>query len=181
MRCSLSILARVFLAVVRAQINTPTVACPLLGQQYPPPVKISKEPAFQALTKSLDAQIDDSLKAFPFNETSFAVSIFSTSDSGLAYEYYHADAFLSKQNTSYGTTSIHADSIFRLGSVSKLLTMYTWLITDGDRKFYEPLANYIPQLQNVKSSWNSLTPDWSDIYIGDLAGQMGGVARDCKY
>ena len=53
-----------------------------------------------------------------------------------------------------------------------------FLIEDGDRHFNDPIAEHVPALLQAGSDWNLITPEWKDITIGDLAGQMAGLARD---
>ena len=154
-------------------------ACPLLGQQYPPPKQLSTEPKFQAATAHIDATLNAAIKSTPYKDSTFSIGFFSTSEDDLVYQYHHTGAAV--QNSSYGTTNVDADSVYRIGSISKLLTVYLWLIHQGESGFNTPIAEILPQLQQYsKDSWNSITPDWSDITIGDLAGQMGGLSRDCE-
>jgi CubicO group peptidase (beta-lactamase class C family) len=58
--------------------------------------------------------------------------------------------------------------------------MYTFLINAGDRKFNDPISEYVPALANYASQSSGLTPLWDEITIGDLAGQMAGLSRDCE-
>lgn len=97
----------------------------------------------------------------------------------MLYQYHHTDALLA--SSTQGTNKLDADSIYRIGSISKLFTMYMMLISDGDRHFNDPIAEHIPALQKDGSNWNPITPDWNEITIGDLAGQMGGLLRDYGY
>ena len=54
------------------------------------------------------------------------------------------------------------------------------LINEGDRKFNDPITDYLPELSTYAAqSPNPVTPDFESITIGDLAGQMGGLVRDC--
>lgn len=155
-------------------------ACPLLGQQYPPPVQLSQEPKFQAVTKAFEAQLDTSLDKFPFKQTTFSIGMFSASEDNV-WQYHHAGASLSRQINSSCAPTVDGNSIYRIASISKLFTVYLWLITEGDGLFSHSIADYIPELLDVQADWNSLTPSWNNITIGDLAGQMGGLARDCGF
>ncbi|KAK3695993.1 hypothetical protein LTR37_018211 [Vermiconidia calcicola] len=174
----LAIVLSLYLGSTTAQNGrTKLQACPLLGQQYPPPVQLTAEPKFQAAAKSLNAVLDKSVKQSPYNETSFSVGMFSTDDDQLIYQYHYTSAAV--RNSSTGTKAVDADSIYRIGSISKLLTVYMFLISEGDRKWDVPIVEYLPQLREFsEQSWNPMTPDWQDITLGDLAGQMAGLARD---
>lgn len=155
-------------------------ACPLLGQPYPPPKSIASEPRWAKAAKSLDATLDQKVATAPYKGTTFSVGIFSASDDEAFYQYHHTSAAVA--NSTYGTNKVDGDSIYRIGSISKLLTVYMFLISEGDLKWSDPVAKHLPQLLKYKSeSWNDITPDWNSITVGDLAGQMAGLARDCKY
>lgn len=151
-------------------------ACPLLGQQYPSPTHLANNSDFLAATKAIQNALISNSAAYMLNETSLSIGMFSPSEAGLLYQYHHTDALLA--NSSQGARKVDADSIYRIGSISKLLTMYMFLVSDGDRHFNDPIAEHVPALLKAGSSWNPITPEWNDITIGDLAGQMAGLARD---
>ena len=154
-------------------------ACPLLGQQYPPPVQVSKESEFQSAIKTLESELSKSVDKFPFKDTTFSIGMFSVEEDNLG-QYHHAGASLSKGNNSI-TPTVDGDSVYQKGSISKLFTVYLWLINQGDGLFSHSIAEYLPELLEGQASWNSLTPIWEEITIGDVAGQMAGLARDCTY
>lgn len=151
-------------------------ACPLLGQQYPAPTQLSSSSQFKAATAQIDSAIRRNARSYSINETSLSIGMFSVSEPGLLYQYHHTDALLA--NSSHGTRRVDADSIYRIGSISKLFTMYMFLIQNGDRHFNDPIAEHVPALLGAGPAWNPVTPQWNDITIGELAGQMGGLARD---
>ena len=162
-------------SVVKAELRT----CALLGQQYPPPTAISAEPDFQSMTKSIEAMLESSIRGLPYNETTFSIGMFSTSEEDIAWQYHHATKLLSRSE--HGAQTVDANSIYRIGSISKLLTMYLFLISEGDHRLSDPVTKYIPELQNAgHGRSDELIPNWSQITIGDLAGQMAGLARDCR-
>ena len=178
---------RPFLAVALLYLGVTTAfktrsniqACPLLGQEYPPPVQLTAEPKFQAVTKDLNAKLDQQVKqSSSYEDTAFSVGMFSTSDDGLIYQYHHTSPAVA--NSTYGTRKVDANSIYRIGSISKLLTVYTMLVHVGDKHFSDPVADHLPELLKYSADLsNSETPLWSDITLGDLAGQMAGFTRDC--
>lgn len=50
-------------------------ACPLLGQQYPPPVELSSNSEFQAVTKKLESGLIANAKSFGLNVTSLSIGM----------------------------------------------------------------------------------------------------------
>lgn len=134
-------------------------ACPLLGKQYPPPKALSSEPKWQAATKRLDATLNGLIKKAPYKDTTFSVGIFSAFDDGLSYQYHNTGPSVS--NSSYGVNKVDANSIYRIGSISKLLSIYLFLLCEGDTKWSDPVSKHLPELLKYKAdSWNELMPDW---------------------
>lgn len=77
------------------------------------------------------------------------------------------------------------NTIYRVGSVSKLLTVYTYLAAVGDVSFNEPVTMYIPELAAyAKQNASALNAgdinlvDWNDVTVGSLASHLAGIARD---
>ena len=108
--------------------------------------------------------------------------MFSISENDLIYQRHYTDPCVN--NSEAGTQKVNADSIYRLGSISKLLAVYLWLIREGDQRFNDPVTKYIPALAaaaaSTPASPNGITPNWNELTIGQLASHMGGIARDCK-
>jgi CubicO group peptidase (beta-lactamase class C family) len=78
---------------------------------------------------------------------------------------------------------VDSNSIYRLASITKLLTAYVFLIREGFARFEDPITRYIPELmvngENLTAA-NGLLPDWNDINLGDLISHTAGIAEDCK-
>lgn len=170
-------------------LRTTTKVCPLLGPAFPAPTGLSTNEKFQAATKLFDVALDTSLKTdissngpSGFNTTTFSIGMFSTSEEGLIYQRHYTDP--SVRDSKVGVHEVNADSIYRLGSIGKLLTVYLFLIHEGDEHFNDPVTKYIPQLATAAASnhtsRNGVTPNWNEITIGQLASQMSGLARDCE-
>lgn len=108
-----------------------------------------------------------------------AVQIFSLDNAAPLFEYYHDGTTLSNYS---GIRKVDGDSIFRIGSISKLVTVYMILVELGDRYWDTCATEVIPELRN-RTMWKENPVDyvkWEDITLGALAGQVAGVTRDCK-
>ena len=79
--------------------------------------------------------------------------------------------------------TIVGDSIFRIGSVSKLVSVYMLLVEIGDKYWDIAITDIIPELRNrTNSSANPIDfVRWADITLGALAGQVAGLPRDCTF
>lgn len=156
--------------------------CPILGQQFPLPTNLSCAPAFLNATHSLTHEIDGLLDSHGFNTSTFSIGMFSTEDaSDLVYEYHHTHSSVAKSK--FGTKAADADSIYRVGSVSKLFTVYLFLLTVGEKGLNVPIAEYLPELRNVgvsEEDVDAVLPKWEEITVGELMSQLGGLTRDCK-
>ena len=157
------------------------VPLPLTGADLPAPKHLSKSSTFMAAITQLEEAIEQAMNASSTGQkfasnASFAVDVFSI---------YEDQPYLKKfysgfQNASEGTSSIDDDTIFRLGSISKLYTIYLSLIADGESHWNNPITNYIPELaayMNLHSSGQT-TWNFTAMTLGDLAGQTSGLPRD---
>lgn len=162
--------------------------CPLNGPVYSAPSGLSSNAKFQSVAKAFGAELNASLKsgsfdgspAGPYNQTSFSIGMFITSEDELVYSYHYTDP--SVQNGQSGTNSVDSDSVYRIGSISKAITVLIFLVQAGDKYFNNPISEFIPELSQANiSSINGQLPDWSSITIGQLASHMAGLSRDCEY
>lgn len=170
------LLAILVLAVSAAN---PTI-CPILGQQWPTPKNLAREATFQAVAKNLTATLQGLQNTTGFNTTSYSVVVFSGSEDGLAFEYHHTDRTI-RESTS-GTKIVTADTVYRLASVSKVMTLYMFLAQVGEGPLSDPVAKWIPELlvPTDADGLDVVRPDWKHMTLGDLAGQLSGLPRDCE-
>ncbi|KAI8623634.1 putative secreted beta-lactamase [Xylariaceae sp. FL1651] len=151
--------------------------CPLQGQQFPAPTGLPSEALFHNATKSIEHIIRGNLTLAPYNDTTFSLGMFSTTHDELIYQFHHTDAAVATSGN--GTNEVDADSIYRIASITKILTIYQWLIKDGDRRFNDPISDFIPQLTQFEKKQDYYpAPSWSEITVNDLAMYLAGVARD---
>jgi hypothetical protein len=175
------------LAVASAEITS--APCPVLGPSFPKPSTLSIDKAFQAGVKAFGTAMEQSLRngstlidvPIPFNTTTFSIGMFSTFEEGLLHEYHYTGPDVIQ--SSEGVHKVDSNSIYRLASITKLLTAYVFLIREGFARFEDPITRYIPELmvngENLTAA-NGLLPDWNDINLGDLISHTAGIAEDCK-
>jgi hypothetical protein len=176
------------LVALPAQLTVAFKQCPYLGADFPAPTTLGNSTVFQKAIANLTTALNSGIQAGQFNSntTSFAINIFSTTSNTSLYQYHHTAPPALLTN---GTKSVNADSIFRIGSVSKLFSVYLFLIEAGDVHFHEPITKFVPELAAVAKTQNTTIAtenaadvfDWEDITIGNIASQLGGLPRDCKF
>lgn len=169
------------LAVLPQQANTQETPCPLLGAIFPPVQHPLKSGDFSDTIAQLSATFNNldrngTLEGF---NTTFYVQAFSASDTLFQHGYVPSSmkGFLT-------SGSLNEDTVFRVGSVSKLLTVYTLLAEVGIKHMNDPVTKWVPELALAARN-NKGDPtrkvQWDEVTIGQLAGHMAGISRNCEY
>ena len=141
--------------------------CPILGPAYPE-INPGSSAVFGAAKAALEDEITRALAGGQLDKgTYFGVQVFSRNSDKTLYEKY------------YGP-SVGPDTLYRIASISKVVSVYTTLSELGDRYWNEPVTKYIPELAKLKVQNPVDDIDWSEVTLGALASHMGGIARDCK-
>lgn len=166
--------------------------CPPLGPVFPKPSSqtLTSSPAIQAAIANLTATFtardaDNSTGAY---STSYSIEVWSASDPDNTpiFSWHHTAPNLTASrnyNSTVGVRTVDKDTVYRLGSLTKIFTIYTWLVQDGDTRWNEPITNYVPELAAVadKAKEDPVgNVDWGEVTIGALASQLAGVVRDCE-
>jgi hypothetical protein len=166
-----------------------TSSCPLLGPDFPAPVAPSKSQAVIDASKLMVTALQRALTnttvfgSLDPNSTTFSVQLFSLYEPEPLFTYHYGAPALA--NPKYGAAIPDSNSIYRIGSISKLLTIYTYLVAAGDASWSHPITDYVPELaQYAETNADTLETDdidkvnWSQITVGALASQLGGIGRD---
>lgn len=79
-------------------------------------------------------------------------------------------------------TSRTDETVYRVGSISKLLFLYTFLVEVGHAHWHRPITDFVPELAEAAESCSAesdpLTcPDWHEITLGALASHLAGLGR----
>ncbi|KAI8939052.1 hypothetical protein NX059_004890 [Plenodomus lindquistii] len=165
-----------------------TPNCPLLGPEFPPPQRLAEHPIWRNALANITAILDfmDSNNIPGAGNFSYSMQVFSTNPGKpILWERHQTAKNLPTDNV--GVTKVDGDTVYRLGSVSKVLAVLAFLAEVGDRYWNVPVTEVIPEL--AKYSGQSLLPSfdrlrktaWDDVTIGSLAAQVSGLQRDCKY
>lgn len=164
--------------------------CPYLGPDFPKPTYLTHsgtlQRAFTNLTSSLSRATNTGKTSYGTlnaSTNSFSLQVFSVQDPVALFQSHHTATNLASLNSS-GVEVVDANTVYRIGSLTKLLTIYTFLVQVGDQHFSQPVTNYVPELANVMTNvpgdvLNDVV--WSDITLGDLASHLGGIGRDSKF
>ncbi|TGJ75602.1 hypothetical protein E0Z10_g10973 [Xylaria hypoxylon] len=154
--------------------------CPFPGAAFPKPTNLAASPTIQAALKSLTAtfQTFDTTQSNNPDGTSWSLQVFSASADQPVWEHYHTAKNLLDQSSSF---AVGPDTVYRLGSLTKIFTIMTFIAEAGDTRWNDPITKYIPELQLLAARAQSdpvMNVDWSSVTLGALASHMAGIMRD---
>ncbi|KAF5642049.1 beta-lactamase-like 1 [Fusarium sp. NRRL 52700] len=166
------------LAAFPQQANAQETPCPLLGAIFPPVQHPLQSSAFSDTVTGLNATFNelDRNGTLEGLNTTFYIQAFSASDTLFQHGYVPPSmkGFLT-------SGSLNEDTVFRVGSVSKLLTVYTLLAEVGMKRMDDPVTKWVPELA-LAARKNKGDPtrkvQWDEVTIGQLSGHMAGISRN---
>ncbi|KAK5675107.1 hypothetical protein LTS10_012181 [Elasticomyces elasticus] len=160
--------------------------CPLLGPVFEAPDSLCEATIFQSALKNLTATLDYAGRSgvtpfgkIPSEATSFTVGIFDAESTLFSHQYSSA----ALKNGTAGVKTVTEDSVFRIGSGSKLITVYLFLVEVGAQYWSHPITDFLPILaeaaQNCSATGNPVDCiDWEHVTLGSLASHVSGIPRD---
>jgi hypothetical protein len=174
-------------AGISTALQTTTQNCPLLGPAFPVPSKLSQSPLIANAGKQFSDSITQYAKSsndtigttIDLDSITFSVNVFSATENSSLFEYHNTAP--SVANSSSGVHKVDSDSIYRVGSISKLFTVMNFLVAADDSYFAQPVTKYVPEL--AEASKNLTSTDyidgihWDEVTLGELASHLGGVGR----
>ncbi|KAI0391753.1 beta-lactamase/transpeptidase-like protein [Xylariaceae sp. FL0594] len=161
--------------------------CPLYGLGYPKPVNLLSYSGINTAASALDSvfgQYIDNANNTGSDRFSYSVEVFAADEERPLWSHYWTAKNLATMNTT-GVRMIDGNTVYRMGSLTKIFTMLTFLAEVGDSLWNEPIAKFIPEIaamveEGADVSHSLTTPDWGSITIGSLASQISGLMRDCS-
>lgn len=162
----------------------------LPGPSYPAPRVISSNSSWVAaswknVTTTLDQTLNGGgmgkLASSLLENTTFSMGMFSLHDEGARSLQYHHTA-LATLNGTVGAKSVDADTIYRIASISKLITTYAGMIVLNENDWNIPLSEIFSGFKEVVEKtaprFDAVQNiQWDKITIGDVAAQIGGIPR----
>ena len=161
----------------------------LLGPVFLAPNMLQPSESFSSTTSQLSSQLKTILASgsspfgnFTPDASSVSISIVGASRESPLFNFHSTSSFLNL--TAGSTTNVTGNSVFRIGSISKLFTVYAFLLNGGLAHWDRPITDFVPELRkDVKSHGNGSNVDhvkWEEVTLGSLASFMSGIGRDCK-
>jgi CubicO group peptidase (beta-lactamase class C family) len=171
-----------YLALAAKAIKAGT-QCDLAGPGFPAPSGLSSSETLVEAIAAFENLLDDGLRA---NDTAWTVALFSSKEKKTLYEQYYTPSI------DVGVAAVSEHSIFRIASISKVFSVWSFLIEVGDERFSDPITKYVPELLELGNSTSSNNCSsrvvyddidhvkWEEITLGQLASHAAGIPRDRK-
>ncbi|KAI1463017.1 beta-lactamase/transpeptidase-like protein [Daldinia caldariorum] len=157
-------------------ITAASPICPIDGPAFPKPLRPSQNEAIKAAVATLkDVFANITEKAHDY---SLSVQVFSSNEPEPLFSLSHTAPKLASQNST-GVKTVDENTVFRLGSLTKIYTIYSFLINAGDKLWNEPVTKYVPELQALANRSDPVSyVAWDEITLGGLATQLTGIPRE---
>lgn len=166
--------------------------CPLLGPTYPPFKLDTSDPIIVDSLKNLTQSFDELMRTgigengpITKNTTTLSMALFSANngnaeDEPFFWQYHYIAPEYKK--IIRRSQSVTKDSIYRIGGLTEVFTVWSLLLTVGDKIFNDPVTKYLPELANGLSTATSIShTKWDEITVGQIASHMAGIARNCGF
>ena len=165
-------------AVVVSSLCAPALAaskpCLPLGAVLPAPKSPSKHDAVKRAAAGLTQGLDE-ITSSTLDTSALSIGVKSLHESKQLFSYHFTPPTIGE----YGTDKIDADTVYRVGSVSKMMPALAAL-QSSKIDMDESVLKYIPELRNATGEGIGAT-QWEDISVRSLANHLAGLATDCKY
>ncbi|KAK2737703.1 hypothetical protein FQN57_007451 [Myotisia sp. PD_48] len=156
--------------------------CVLPAAAFPPPTNLGSSVTFKKELQTFTEEFRKTLEGpLDGKTTSFSINLFSTSDKDTPfYDFHHLATEFDGLIPDGG---LNGDTVYRAGSISKVATVYAFLVEAGIDRFDEKITKFIPELaaaarKNGKHSDGIDNIDWDEVTISALAGYVAGVIFD---
>ncbi|KAI1748962.1 beta-lactamase/transpeptidase-like protein [Xylaria castorea] len=172
------------LALAAKVFATNPSACALAGPGFPSPSGLSNSSMLNEGIAEFEKSLSSVQLGLQANDTAWAVALFSSKENKTLYEHYYTPPI------DVGVSKVDSNSIFRIGSVSKVFSVWSFLIEVGDKYFNDPITKYIPELANLTYNGGSDQQEvyndidhvrWEEVTLGQLASHAAGILRDPTY
>ncbi|KAH8892622.1 beta-lactamase/transpeptidase-like protein [Thozetella sp. PMI_491] len=113
------------------------------------------------------------------NNSALSLALKSTHEDVPFYEYHYTPTALDPR----GVQTIDSNSVYRLGSTTKLFPVLALLkLKSHGVSWEDPVTKYLPRLRDMNSQASPqnaiMTVDWDDITLGSLANHISGIGSD---
>ncbi|KAK1238882.1 hypothetical protein MKX08_005943 [Trichoderma sp. CBMAI-0020] len=150
-------------------------SCPPLGAILAPPQAPSQNEAVKLASQKLKSTIDSRFSS-KLNSSGISIMVKSIHEDGPLFSYHFTPPVLSN----IGTGSIDDNTIFRVGSLSKIFPALAALQSKSIH-MDDSVLEYIPELKEAAASASVEAILWEDITVDSLMTHLSGLATDTAF
>ncbi|KAI0851212.1 beta-lactamase/transpeptidase-like protein [Daldinia vernicosa] len=149
--------------------------CPPLGPVLPAP----KNPTVHESVRLAIDSVTDTFQNLTagLHSTGISIAVKSIHETDPLLELHHTPTILNPN----GTSTIDSQTIYRLGSISKIFAVFS-LLQQSHVNLDDSITQYVPELRELKGETDEIsditTVRWSEVTLGALASHMSGIATD---
>ncbi|KAK4225363.1 beta-lactamase-like protein-like protein 2 [Podospora fimiseda] len=146
--------------------------CPPLGAVLPASRQPSKEPIVaEALRIFADKFVEI---VYEFNSSAVSIGLQSIHEDEPMFDI-HFTPVVRNEN---GTDKVTRDTVYRVGSISKIFTVLA-VLQESSISFEDPVTKYLPSLNTNQPNGSSIeAAQWDQVTVGSLASHVSGIGRD---
>ncbi|KLU82226.1 beta-lactamase [Magnaporthiopsis poae ATCC 64411] len=149
--------------------------CPIMGAVLPAPTQPASHAAVQKALEKFKTTVEQIVGGL--NRTAVSVAVKSIHESSPLFELHHTPSTLDPR----GVKKVDANSVYRLGSISKIFPVLALLKLDGV-SLDDKVTKYLPELRTLgdQASVRNVVSqvEWDEITLGALASHLSGVGAD---
>ncbi|KAL9017920.1 MAG: hypothetical protein Q9185_004782 [Variospora sp. 1 TL-2023] len=173
-------------------ICIPVAFADFLGPTYPAPKHLIRDTSQIAVAwKNVSSIIDAHLSGNSSDLTgppdlknlTFSLGMFSIHDPSVAesFQYHHTSAEVANSTT--GVTDVDGTSIYRVASITKLVTTFAGMLELDERDWDRPITDFVPAFAAyARDKPGAEDPvnivQWEKVTLAALASQLAGIPRD---
>ncbi|KAI0195230.1 putative alkaline D-peptidase [Xylaria flabelliformis] len=176
------------LSVAAASLCLPTVFARFLGPLNPAPVDLTSDASsVQSQWKNITSTLEGHLNGTARNEAlsgldkiTFSLGLFSVHDLKAAgsLQYHHTGPDV--RNATFGVNTVDGNSIYRLASMTKVMTVYSGLLLLKPSDWHKPLTKIFPEISSLPKNDPVHHIQWETITPFSLASQISGIPADAR-
>ncbi|KAI0454680.1 beta-lactamase/transpeptidase-like protein [Xylaria acuta] len=176
------------LTVAAASLCLPTVFARFLGPLNPAPVDLTSDVSVvTAQWKNITSTLESHLTGKARNEAlsgldkiTFSLGLFSVHDPKAAgsLQYHHTGPDI--RNSTLGVNKVDGDSIYRVASMTKVMTVYSGLLLLKPSDWHRPLTEIFPEISLLPKNDPVHHIQWETITPFSLASQISGIPANAR-
>ncbi|KAL8730060.1 MAG: hypothetical protein Q9181_004791 [Wetmoreana brouardii] len=162
------------------------------GPTYPAPKDLTSEQslvsaAWNNVTSTIHTYLNepstDLTGPSGLRNLTFSLGIFSVQDLSAAESLQFHFTSAEVANSTTGATKVDGNSIYRLASITKLVTIFAGMLELDDTDWDRPITDFVPSLaefaRNTSGENDPVnTVQWDKITLAALGAQLAGSPRD---